>query len=67
MNLTLSTESLDELLVFLILAVLGEAAETGCAAIQGLGTLVETLFESSVDHGLLQDLFKRYSNDKTWG
>jgi len=55
-DLSLGTESLDELLVFVVLAVLREAAQSGGAAIEGLGALVESLLESSVDHGLFQDL-----------
>lgn len=55
-DLTLGTESLDELLVFLVLTVLGEATQTGAAAIECLGALVESLLQSSVDHGLFQDL-----------
>lgn len=56
MDFTFGTESLDELFVLVILAILGEAAETGRAAIQSLGALVKTLLESSVDHGLFKDL-----------
>jgi hypothetical protein len=56
MDFTFGTETLDELLVLVILAILGEATETGRAAIQSLGALVKTLLESSVDHGLFEDL-----------
>ena len=55
-NLTLGAESLDELLVLVVVAVLGEAAETGGASVQGLGALVESLLQSTVDHGLFQNL-----------
>jgi hypothetical protein len=56
MDFTLGTKTLDELLVLVVLAILGQAAQTGCSAIQGLGTFVKTLLESTVDHGLFKDL-----------
>ena len=55
-HLALGAQSADELLVLLVLAVLREAAETGGAAIEGLGALVKPLAESVVYEGLLQDL-----------
>jgi hypothetical protein len=55
-DLTFGTKSLDELLVFLVLAVLGQATKASRSAIQGFGALVKTLLESSVDHGLFKDL-----------
>jgi hypothetical protein len=57
-DLTFGTESLDELLVFLVLTVLGQTSETGSSAIQGLGAFVKTLLESTVDHCFFQDLYK---------
>jgi len=56
MDFTLCTKSANELFVFLILTVLGKAAETGRAAIQSLGTLVESLFKAIVDECLLKNL-----------
>ena len=55
-DLALGAEGADELLVLLVLAVLGEAAEAGGAAVEGLGALVQTLLETVVDEGLLEDL-----------
>jgi len=57
MDLTFGTETLDELLVFLVFTVLGKATQTGSASVQGLGALVESLLQTSVDHGLFQNLF----------
>jgi hypothetical protein len=53
MDFTLGAESTNELFVFLILAVLGETAETGRAAVKSLGALVESLLESVMDKSLL--------------
>jgi len=39
-HLSLSAQSTNELLVLLVLAVLGEAAEAGRATVEGLGALV---------------------------
>lgn len=52
----LGAEGANELLVLLVLAVLGEAAESGRAAVEGLGALVQSLAKSIVDEGLLQHL-----------
>ena len=56
MDFSLGAKSTNELFVFLILAVLGEAAETGRAAVKSLGALVESLLQSIVDKSLLEDL-----------
>lgn len=56
MDLTLGAKTLDELLVLIVLAVLGQAAQTGCSAIQGLGAFMKTLLESTMDHGLFKNL-----------
>ena len=40
-HLSLLTKSADKLFVLLVLAILGQAAETSLAAIEGLGTLVK--------------------------
>lgn len=57
MDFALGAKSTNELFVFLILAVFGEAAETGRAAVKSLGALVESLLETVVDKSLLEDLF----------
>lgn len=64
-HLALGAQSADELLVLLVLAVLREAAETGGAAIEGLGALVKPLAESVVHESLLQDLRLVASNKRT--
>lgn len=56
MDFTFGTESANEFLVFLILAVLGQTAETRRTTIQCLGTLVESLLEAIVDESLFQNL-----------
>jgi len=43
MDFSLGTESLDELLIFLVLAVLGKATETGGTSVERLRALVESL------------------------
>ena len=55
-NFTLGAESTDELLVFIILAVLSKTAETGGTAVEGLSALVESLAETVVNEGLLKNL-----------
>jgi hypothetical protein len=55
-DFTFGTKTLDELLVFLILTILGQATKASRSAIQSLGTLVKTLLESTVDHCLFKDL-----------
>jgi hypothetical protein len=57
-DLTLSAQGADELLVLFVLAVLGKAAKTGGAAVEGLGTFMETLAESVMNEGLLEDLLQ---------
>ena len=64
-HLALCAQGADELLVLLVLAVLREAAETGGAAIEGLGALVKPLAESVVHESLLQDLRLVASNKRT--
>lgn len=56
-NFSFGTKGTDELFVLFVLTVLGEAAETGRAAVKCLGALVESLAETIVDKGLLQDLY----------
>lgn len=56
MDFTLGTKCADELLVFLVFAVLGKTAKTSGTAIESLGTLVKSLFESIMDKSLLEDL-----------
>lgn len=56
MDFTFCAKSLDELLVFLILAILGQTAQTGRSAVQGLGAFVKSLLESTMDHGLFKNL-----------
>jgi hypothetical protein len=58
-NFTFGTKALDELLVFLILTVLGQAAQSGRSAVQGLGAFVKTLLKSTMDHGLSKNLSGR--------
>jgi hypothetical protein len=55
-DFTFGAEGLDELLVFLILAILRQAAKTSGTTIEGLGALVESLLQATMDHGLLEDL-----------
>lgn len=57
-DLTLSAQSTDELLVLFVLTVLGKAAKTGGAAVEGLGTFMETLAESVMNEGLFEDLLQ---------
>jgi hypothetical protein len=58
-NFTFGAKGLDKLLVLLVLAILGKAAETGRTTVESLGALVESLLQSTVDHGLLEDLMIR--------
>ena len=55
-DLALGAECLDELLVLLVLAVLGKAAEACRAPIQRLRAFVKTLLETTMDHSLLKNL-----------
>jgi hypothetical protein len=55
-DFALRTKSANELFVFLILAVLGQAAKTGRTTVKSLGALVKSLFETVVDKSLLEDL-----------
>ena len=61
-HLSLGAEGTDKLLVLLVLAVLGEAAEAGGTAVQGLGALVQSLLEAVMDEGLLEDLLEGIKN-----
>jgi hypothetical protein len=54
--LPLGAQGAYELLVLLVLAVLSEAAQSRRAAIEGLGAFVQSLAQSVVNEGLLQDL-----------
>jgi hypothetical protein len=56
MNFTFGAKSLDELLVLIVLAILGQAAQSRRSAIQCFGTFVKTLLKSTVDHGLSKNL-----------
>ena len=55
-DLALGAECADELLVLLVLAVLGEAAKAGGAAVEGLGAFVQALAETVVNESLFEDL-----------
>lgn len=55
-DFTLGAESTNELFVLLVFAVLGEAAETGGAAVECLGAFVESFAESVVDECLFEYL-----------
>jgi len=55
-DLSLSTKSSNKLFVLLVFTVLGETAETGGAAVEGLGTLMKAFAETIVDEGLLEYL-----------
>lgn len=56
MDFTFSAKGTDELFVFLILTVLGKAAETSRTAIEGLGALVQSLLQTIVDECLFKHL-----------
>lgn len=51
----LGTESLNELLVWLLLAVLVQDTHVGLAAVKGLGGLTETTGKTIVDEGVLEN------------
>jgi hypothetical protein len=55
-DISLSTQGTDQLLVFLILAILGKAAKTSRAAVKSLGALVQALLETIVHERLLEHL-----------
>jgi hypothetical protein len=63
-NLAFGAKTLDELLVFLILAILGKTAETSSSAVQSLGAFVKTFLKSSMDHGLFKDLLSERKKQK---
>ena len=55
-NLSLCTESTDEFLVLVVLAILSKTAETGRTAVKSLGALMESLLETVMDERLLKNL-----------
>ena len=55
-NLTLSTESTDELLVLFVLAILSKTTKTSGTAVESLSTLMKSLLEAIMDECLLEDL-----------
>jgi hypothetical protein len=54
-DLVLGTESLNKLLVWLLLAVLVQDTHVGLATVEGLGGLTETTGKTIVDEGVLEN------------